>query len=123
MIPHHKRRGEVREGTARKTLLDRSSPLRQRTADAETALSRSPGAGLVVQMRENSGLALIRPVEASALLSGASNEPADWRLYEDEIRSVEGPDAKRAAREGTALTTCRIPRGRQGNAPRPPAGD
>ena len=44
----------------------------QRAADAETALSRSPGAGLVVQMRENADLALIRPVEASALVVGAS---------------------------------------------------
>ncbi len=35
----------MREGTARNTLLDRSSPLRQRTADAETTPSRSPGAG------------------------------------------------------------------------------
>ena len=45
--------------------------LRQRTADAETTPSRSPGTGLVVQMRENVGLALIRPVEASALVGGA----------------------------------------------------
>ncbi len=44
--------------------------LRQRTADAETTPSRGPGAGLVVQMREKAGLALIRPVEASALVGG-----------------------------------------------------
>jgi len=45
--------------------------VRQRTADAETTPSRSPGAGLVGGMRENAGLALIRPVEASALVGGA----------------------------------------------------
>ncbi len=38
--------------------------LRQRTADAETAPSRSPGAGVVVRRRENAGLALIRPAES-----------------------------------------------------------
>ena len=46
--------------------------LRQRASDAETTPSRSPGAGLVVQMRENADLALIRPVEAGALVGGAS---------------------------------------------------
>ncbi len=34
-------------------------------------LSRSPGAGVVVRMRENADLALIRPVEASALVGRA----------------------------------------------------
>ena len=48
------------------------STLRQRASGAETTPSRSPGAGLVVGMRENAGLALIRPVEASALVGGAS---------------------------------------------------
>ncbi len=52
------------------TVLD-GSTLRQRTADTETTPSRSLGAGVVVQMRENAGLALIRPVEASALVAGA----------------------------------------------------
>jgi len=28
--------------------------------------------------------------------------PADWLLYEDAIRSVEGPDASRGGPEGTA---------------------
>ena len=41
--------------------------LPKRASGAETALSRSPGAGLVLRMRENAALALIRPVEASAL--------------------------------------------------------
>ena len=45
--------------------------LRQRTADAETTPSRSPGAGVVGGMREDAGLALIRPVEAGALVAGA----------------------------------------------------
>ena len=48
------------------------STLHQPTADAETTPSRSPGIGVVVQMRENADLAFICPVEASALVGGAS---------------------------------------------------
>ncbi len=44
--------------------------LRQRTANAETTPSRGLGAGVVVRMRENADLALIRPVEASVLVGG-----------------------------------------------------
>ena len=50
--------------------LDGSTP-RQRASDAEAAPSRSPGAGVLGRMRENAGLALIRPVEASTLVGGA----------------------------------------------------
>ncbi len=46
--------------------------VRQRATHAETTPSRSPGTGLVGRMRENADLALIRPVEASALVGEAS---------------------------------------------------
>ena len=48
------------------------STLHQPTADAETTPSGSPGIGVVVQMRENADLAFICPIEASALVGGAS---------------------------------------------------
>ncbi len=89
----------MREGTARKTLLDRSSPLRQRTADAATTPSRSLGAGVVVRMRENADLALIRPVEASALVGGlVLGVRSGWFLMAFhtffEIHSALGRDAR-----------------------------
>ncbi len=48
----------------------RARGLHQRASDAETTPSRSPGARVVAHMRENADLALIRPVEASALVGG-----------------------------------------------------
>ena len=44
--------------------------LHQRASDAETTPSRILGAGVVVRMRENADLALIHPVETSALVGG-----------------------------------------------------
>jgi hypothetical protein len=66
---------------ARRQAVAVTSPLmlHRRAADAETALPRSPGAGLVVRMRENAGLALIRPVKASALVGGARFRSARTR--------------------------------------------
>ncbi len=49
--------------------------LHQRASDAETTTFRSRGAGLDVRMRENAGLALIGPLEASALVGRARPRP------------------------------------------------
>ncbi len=46
--------------------------VRQRASDAETTPSRGLGAGVLGRMREDAGLALIRPIEASALVREAS---------------------------------------------------
>ena len=65
--------------------------LHQRTADAETTPSRSLGAGVVGRMRENADLALIRPVEASALVGEG---PAAWNFEYRCLRiraSIAGP--------------------------------
>jgi hypothetical protein len=66
--------------------------LRQRASDAETTLSRSPGAAVVGRMRENADLALICPIEASALLG----EPALGRDYEYRRLRIRGLDSRSA---------------------------